>query len=78
MWGTKLKDKKNLVIYVLTTALFFLGLSSINTANGATKVKTIYYVSTGQYGCGSGVQVGGGFFDTGYGSLIRCSIRVSG
>lgn len=73
-----MKSGKNLVIYVLTTALIFLGFISINTANGATKVKTIFYVSTGQYGCGSGVQVGGGFFETGYGSLIRCSIKVNG
>lgn len=69
--------KKNFPIFLLSGSLIFVGISFSPSAQGAKRTVKINYVTTSQYGCGSGIPVNAQFFDTGYGALQRCTITLS-
>ena len=69
--------KKNFPIFLLSGSLIFAGVSLSPNAQGAKRTVKINYVTTSQYGCGSGTPVNNQFFDTGYGALQRCTIILS-
>lgn len=69
--------KKNFPIFLLSGSLIFVGLAFSPSAQGAKRNIKINYVTTSQYGCGSGIPVDGQFFNTGYGSLQRCTLNIS-
>jgi len=69
--------KKNFPIFLLSGSLIFAGISLSPTAHSAKRV-TISYVSVSQYGCGSGSVVGQGYFLAKFGTLVKCTLTISG
>ena len=69
--------KKNFPVFLLSGSLIFAGISFSPSAQGAKKV-TITYVSVSEYGCGSGRKVGEGYFLAKFGTLVKCTLTISG
>ena len=69
--------KKERLAYLLIIAgLLATQIIGLQSSSASSRY-VINYVTTSQYGCGSGKAVNGQFFDTGYGALQRCTLVIN-